>query len=576
MKIGAVIVARMGSSRFPGKSLAALAGRPSLEWLIRRVRRAPSIETVVVATTVRPEDHAIADLAATLGITCYRGSEDDVMGRVLEAAQSCGMDVVVHLTGDCPLADPRIIEQTVARFLADGADYAKNFQCGQEARSERSFPNGLDVEVFRTSCLADVAAATSDPWLREHVTEPLYTWPQFSTVTLVAPPNLAHPELRLCIDTPEDHELLARIFEHFRSCAEEVSAEQVVAYLTDHPELQHINASVKQRKFTAAVIGLGRIGSLYDVDPKMQGINTHSGAYMRWSKTRLAGGADPEPQRREAFAHQWNQEAVFASPEMMLAELRPEVVSICSPSHLHACHVRLCLEHGVQAILCEKPFVKDKADGESLIAACIDAGVPLAVNHWLRYSDLYQGLRAFLAAGGLGKIWGGRYHYSKGLYNSGSHAVDILRFLLGEVAAVRATDTRSTDLVEPNIGGVLHFESGAVIHLTVGDYRCHFTTELELEGAQGRLRISDNERRVELFEAVDSDHESGVRELAPAEVVPFPTGRGDFMVKAVANLIDALEDRAALICTAQDGLAAVRTLGALEKSSKNDGSYERI
>ncbi len=278
MKTGAVVVARMGSSRFPGKSMVPLGGVPSLEWLVRRIRRAPSVQAVVIATTANAADQPIADLAQRLGISCHRGSEDDVMGRVLEAARAVNLDVIVHVTGDCPLVDPEIVEQTLALFLSSGADYAKNVQWGESARPELSFPNGLDVEVFWTRCLADVAASTADPWLRQHVTEPLYTWPRFRAVTLPAPPGLAHPELRICIDTREDYELLTAVFDHFRARQEQVSALEVVEFLLANPRLHQINATVQQRKYEAAVIGLGMIGSLYDADPKMQGVNSHSGA----------------------------------------------------------------------------------------------------------------------------------------------------------------------------------------------------------------------------------------------------------------------------------------------------------
>ncbi len=556
--------------------MAPLGGVPSLECLVRRVRRAPSVQSVVIATTAGPEDQPIVALAGRLGVACHRGSEDDVMARVLDAARSVDLDVVVHVTGDCPLVDPAIVEQTLALFFSSGADYAKNFQWGADARPERGFPNGLDVEVFWTRCLAEAAATTTDPWLRQHVTEPLYTSPRFRVATLEAPPALAHPELRICIDTREDYELLKAVFGHFHPGEETASALQVVEFLLANPHLLEINATVKQRKYDAAVIGLGMIGSLYDADPKLQGVNSHSGAYTRWSKTRLVGGCDPDAGRRQAFRERWGQDAVFASPQEMLDALHPEVVSICSPSSLHESHLRLCLDRGVKAVLCEKPFVDNVGAGAQIVQACQAAGVHVAVNHWLRYSDLYQDLRQFVQSGGLGELIGGRYHYSKGLYNSGSHAVDLLRFLLGEVVAVRATDVRDIGGSEPNVGGVLHFAGGIAVHLTVGDYRDHFTTELDLHGRGGRVCVSDNERQVRLFRSADSAHETGIRELAPVEPVPFQTGRGDFLVNAVANLVDALEGRSALICTAADGLASIRVLDALWRSSEGNGSYESV
>ena len=576
VRIGAVIVARMNSSRFPGKSMADIAGRPSLEWLISRAGKSRFVRKICIATTYDVSDQPIENLANQVGVQCIRGSENDVLGRVLEAARCTDLDIVIHLTGDCPLIDPDIIDDVVELFFREGADYAKNFQWGENADPALNFPNGLDVEVFRTKALAEVDRLTTDPWLREHVTEPLYTWPQFKAVTLRAPLELARPDIRMCLDTREDFELIKTIFENLCHTNEHFSAQDIIRFLDNHPDLLELNKDISQKKYTAAVIGLGLIGSLYDQDPKLKGINTHSGAYMRWSRTRLVGGCDPDERKREAFVEKWGVVNVFQNASDMLSELKPEIVSICTPPSSHSDLICLCIQHSVRAILCEKPFVYDAEEGENLVKLCKETNTILAVNHWMRYSDLYIGLRKYIQEGGMGRIWGGRYHYSKGAFNSGTHSVDILTYLLGDVASVRATERLDIGTGDDNIGGMLKFLNGAMIHLTIGDYRNHFTTELDLIGTEGRIRLTDNDRTVELFGVADSVHESNIRELYRIERIPFSLQRGDFMIHAVSNIIDALEGRAEVLCSGEDGLRAVKIIKKMHESLNNNGRSEEL
>lgn len=144
-KIIATIEARMASSRLPGKVLLPLAGKPALERLIERLKRSNYLDGIVVATTDKPGDEAIEALAKSLGVGCFRGSEDDVLGRVLGAAQSAGADVICEITGDCPLLDWRVVDRGIAEFFAAPLDYACNCLT-------QSYPLGLKPRCFRHGC----------------------------------------------------------------------------------------------------------------------------------------------------------------------------------------------------------------------------------------------------------------------------------------------------------------------------------------------------------------------------------------------------------------------------------------
>ena len=199
MKIVATIEARMTSTRLPGKVLLNAAGKPMLEHLVKRLRAVPSLDEIVLATTGNATDNILEEFSKQIGLACYRGSEDDVMARVIGAAQSAFADVVVEITGDCPIIDPQIVEQTIQMFKAHQADYVSNALV-------RSFPDGMDTQVFYLETLQRSAAMTDDALDHEHVTLHIRNHPElFSHVHLVSPPEIHWPELGLKLDEPTDH-----------------------------------------------------------------------------------------------------------------------------------------------------------------------------------------------------------------------------------------------------------------------------------------------------------------------------------------------------------------------------------
>lgn len=238
MKIVATIEARMGSSRLPGKVLLKAAGKKMLEHLVGRLRTVNSIQEVVLATTVNPQDDILEKVANRLNISCFRGSEGDVMSRVIGAAQSFGGDLIVEITGDCPLIDPQIVEMAIRTFLANRAVYVGNAHI-------RSYPDGMDVQIYPLEALKKSSALTTDPLDREHVTLHMRNHPElFPPLHLVAPPECHWPELGLTLDEPADYRLLKRILEHFDPHTAEFSCLDVIRFLRANPELTAINRTV--------------------------------------------------------------------------------------------------------------------------------------------------------------------------------------------------------------------------------------------------------------------------------------------------------------------------------------------
>jgi spore coat polysaccharide biosynthesis protein SpsF len=240
-RVYATIEARMTSTRLPGKVLAEAGGRPMLELMIERVRRARTLDGIIVATTTNDTDDPVAELADRLGVGCYRGSEDDVLTRVLEAAQANDVDVIVELTGDNPLIDPIVIDRVVTEYQNNAFDYVSNIL-------ERSYPAGMDTEVFATTVLAEVADVTDDPADHEHVSLYIYRHPEtYSLHNVKAPPAQTRPACRLTLDTPDDLKVIRTVFEEFLPSNPTFGLDDILGFLDRRPDIARLNAHVQAK-----------------------------------------------------------------------------------------------------------------------------------------------------------------------------------------------------------------------------------------------------------------------------------------------------------------------------------------
>jgi len=236
MKVVAVISARMASKRFPGKAMMPILGRPVLSLLIERVKRAKTVDEIVVATTTKSEDDRIAVLAEKQGVKVFRGSENDVLGRLLAAAKKYHGDILVRLTGDNPLTDPVYIDKGLKLFLTGNYDYVSNDNV------ELTMPRGMDVEVFSVKSLEKISRITKNPDDREHVTRFFYQHPKmFRSKAFGSPKKDRLPGWHLAVDTKEDLELVRRIFEMLYPNNPDFSYQDIIDLLTRFPDLKTIN-----------------------------------------------------------------------------------------------------------------------------------------------------------------------------------------------------------------------------------------------------------------------------------------------------------------------------------------------
>jgi spore coat polysaccharide biosynthesis protein SpsF len=199
-RVIALIQARMGSTRLPGKVLRSAAGKPLLGHLLDRIQEAKRLTGFAVITSTLPRDDCIADYCRARCVEVFRGSELDVLQRYAQAAAHFAAEVIVRITADCPLMDPLIVDKVVEHFLlaAGKTDYVSNVH-------PRSFPKGMDVEVFSKKALQRAHLKSGDPYEREHVTPYFYRHPElFRLDNVSAPDGKRDPGLSLTVDTEED------------------------------------------------------------------------------------------------------------------------------------------------------------------------------------------------------------------------------------------------------------------------------------------------------------------------------------------------------------------------------------
>jgi len=242
MMIGALVQARMASTRLPGKVLLPLAGKPMLAFEIERLQRSKKLNAVAIATSTNPENKALLDLAKQIGVNAYAGSEEDVLDRFYQAAKQFKFDVIVRITGDCPLADPVIIDQVIDKFLAEKADYANNVD-------PPTFPDGFDVEVFTFAALEKAWKEAKAQHHREHVTAFIRETDGFKKTSITSPVDLS--KLRLTVDNKEDYAVIQKLVSLL---SQNFSLKDVMEAIEKHPELASMNAQfVRDEKYWAQV-----------------------------------------------------------------------------------------------------------------------------------------------------------------------------------------------------------------------------------------------------------------------------------------------------------------------------------
>jgi spore coat polysaccharide biosynthesis protein SpsF len=235
--------ARMTSTRLPGKVMKIVCGKPLLEHFINRLKRVKFADQIVIATTINDIDNQIVDLCKKLEISYYRGSEEDVLGRYYETAVEYGGDIIIRITSDCPVIDPEVVDYLINFFTnnTEKYDYVSN-------TLERSYPMGMDAEVISFKTLKEAHFNAYEPYDREHVTPFIKKRPQqFRLYNILYKRDISR--CRWTLDTPEDLELISKIFESLYYQNTFFSLKDMLDQMERTPKWETINAHVGTKKF---------------------------------------------------------------------------------------------------------------------------------------------------------------------------------------------------------------------------------------------------------------------------------------------------------------------------------------
>jgi len=246
MKVVALIQARMGSTRLPNKVMKSIGGIPMIELLLSRLARSKEIDQIILATSVEENNLPLIAHVQKLGYVCEQGSENDVLDRYVKAAKKHQADIVVRITGDCPLVDPDLVDECIRCFKSGDVDYFSNV-------NPPTFPDGLDIEIFTFKALEKASQETDDPIDREHVTPYLRKSGKFEISSMQHPQDLS--ALRWTVDDPEDFVVIENVFHHFQPHADFAWTE-VLSLQLMQPELFDLNKHIIRNE--GAAMGAGQ------------------------------------------------------------------------------------------------------------------------------------------------------------------------------------------------------------------------------------------------------------------------------------------------------------------------------
>jgi spore coat polysaccharide biosynthesis protein SpsF len=241
MRVVAIIEARMTSSRLPGKVLLPVLGITMLERLITRLQTVSSINEIVVATTINSQDNPIVELCESLKVQTFRGSELNVFQRVIEAAKFSEADLIVEITGDCPLIDPILVRQAIETFKSSEADYLSNCEI-------QTYPAGMEIQVVKLAALVKSYSMTSCLLDREHVTLHIRKNPKlFKHIHITAPKNLYAPEFSVTLDERADFELITFVIEKLEPADLFFGCSEIIDLLKRNLHVANMNSHVRRK-----------------------------------------------------------------------------------------------------------------------------------------------------------------------------------------------------------------------------------------------------------------------------------------------------------------------------------------
>jgi predicted dehydrogenase len=326
--------------------------------------------------------------------------------------------------------------------------------------------------------------------------------------------------------------------------------------------------------YTAAVVGLGRIGWRFDEDPRETCIHSHAGAYAHSDRFKLVSAADVSESARSAFGHRYPDVRTYASADALLAAGVPDCLSIATHADSHLPLVRAAVAAGVRAIWCEKPVAPTLHEGEAIVDCCRSAGVVLAVNHWRRWDTTHRNIERWLRSRAIGDVRQVICYYGAGIWNTGIHLFDLLEQWFGPVAWLQSSEPLEANAADPDLDIMGGFEQG-------GRFACralpvkqeYLMFSMDIFGSQGRLEVMTNADALRVWRAVPSPISSEYRVLTEVDET-IPREKREFMMNTVADVARCLDGGCEPACGGEAALRALQCVLAAVRSSQTQQVVE--
>lgn len=321
--------------------------------------------------------------------------------------------------------------------------------------------------------------------------------------------------------------------------------------------------------YSAALIGCGKIGSLFADDPLMRGdIFSHAEAYSACPDTELVAVVDTDPEALARCGERWNVANRLTTVSELMSRVTPDIVSVATPTSTHYPILVQLLsgDRRPRAILCEKPIASTLFEARRAVALAREKGVMLVVMHMRRYASNMRNLRDFLSGGGIGELRNVSGWLTKGTVHNGTHWFDLLRYLVGEVRWVHGMNTFDEAGEDPTLDVAMGLENGMLATMRSAEVANFTICEMDIMGSRGRAQIVDSSYQVHISTAVPSPRYSGYVELMPSSV--DMGDRRDVMLHAVEDIVHCLRSGAAPQSTGEDGVAALAIALAAHESAR--------
>ena len=325
---------------------------------------------------------------------------------------------------------------------------------------------------------------------------------------------------------------------------------------------------MESKKYKAAVIGLGRMGHLFENDPLMKKPCAHGGAYTYLKdKVQLVAGCDLRQDRLKLFSEKYGVKRLYLDYKEMLKKEEIDILSVSTHAPQHKEIVVEAAKSGVKAILCEKPIASSLKEAEEMIKVCKENNVILYINHTRRFDNMWRKAKELIDSGRIGEIKIINAYSTAGLLNGGIHLFDLLRFYNGDVESVNAK-LKKDNSTDASGTGLLKFKNGSYAFVDI-DYRDYVLFQINFIGSKGMLKCGGmirGDKTFELFTGKPSPTQTGLLELQREE---FPEVQGEMpLVNAVNEIIESIENKKEPISSGEDGLKALELCMAFHESDK--------